>query len=99
MAMVDGDRSLPLPPACDYKRAFDGDRGPNTGGMGGYSPVSFFGPDAVEQAVTTLLRPIVEGLRDGGTPYPGCLYAGLIGGAAGIQALEFNAPLVVPQGP
>ena len=50
MALVDGERILPLPPACDYKRAFDGDRGPNTGGMGGYSPVSFFGPDAVEQA-------------------------------------------------
>ena len=97
MALVDGERILPLPPACDYKRAFDGDRGPNTGGMGGYSPVSFFGPDAVEQAVTTVLRPIVEGLRDGGTPYRGCLYAGLMVGSAGIQALEFNARFGDPE--
>ncbi len=97
MALVDGERILPLPPACDYKRAFDGDRGPNTGGMGGYSPVSFFGPDAVEQAVTTVLRPIVEGLRDGGTLYRGCLYAGLMVGSAGIQALEFNARFGDPE--
>ena len=97
MALVDGERILALPPACDYKRAFDGDRGPNTGGMGGYSPVSFFGPDAVEQAVTTVLRPIVEGLRDGGTPYRGCLYAGLMVGSAGIQALEFNARFGDPE--
>jgi len=97
MALVDGERILPLPPACDYKRAFDGDRGPNTGGMGGYSPVSFFGPDAVEQAVTTVLRPIVEGLRDGGTPYRGCLYAGLMVGSAGMQALEFNARFGDPE--
>ena len=97
MALVDGERILPLPPACDYKRAFDGDRGPNTGGMGGYSPVSFFGPDAVEQAVTTVLRPIVEELRDGGTPYRGCLYAGLMVGSAGMQALEFNARFGDPE--
>src|SRR2546423_12290770 len=97
MALVDGERILPLPPACDYKRAFDGDRGPNTGGMGGYSPVSFFGPDAVEQAVTTVLRPIVEGLRDGGTPYRGCLYAGLVGGAAGSPAPEIKPRLGGPE--
>jgi phosphoribosylamine---glycine ligase len=97
MALVDGERILPLPPACDYKRAFDGDKGPNTGGMGGYSPVSFFGPDVVDQAVTTVLRPIVEGLRDAGTPYLGCLYAGLMVGSAGIQALEFNARFGDPE--
>src|SRR5438477_2820917 len=97
MALVDGEHILPLPPACDYKRAFDGDRGPNTGGMGGYSPVSFFGPEAVERAVTTVLTPIVEGLRDGGTPYRGCLYAGLMVGSAGIQPLEFNARFGDPE--
>src|SRR2546427_336576 len=64
MAFVDGARILPLAPACDYKRAFDGDKGPNTGGMGGYSPVSFFGQDAVVKAATTVLAPIVDGLRD-----------------------------------
>ena len=97
MALVDGERILPLPPACDYKRAFDGDKGPNTGGMGGYSPVSFFGPDAVEKAVTTVLTPIVDGLRDAGTPYRGCLYAGLMLGPGGIQALEFNARFGDPE--
>ena len=97
MALVDGEHILPLPPACDYKRAFDGDKGPNTGGMGGYSPVSFFGPDAVEKAVTTVLTPIVDGLRDAGTPYRGCLYAGLMLGPGGIQALEFNARFGDPE--
>ena len=97
MAFVDGERILPLAPACDYKRAFDGDKGPNTGGMGGYSPVSFFGPDAVEKAVTTVLTPIVDGLRDAGTPYRGCLYAGLMLGPGGIQALEFNARFGDPE--
>ena len=97
MAFVDGDRILPLAPACDYKRAFDGDKGPNTGGMGGYSPVSFFGQDAVVKAATTVLAPIVDGLRDAGTPYRGCLYAGLMVGSAGIQALEFNARFGDPE--
>src|SRR5207302_654053 len=78
-------------PACDYKRAFDGDRGPNTGGMGGYSPVPSFGADDVRRAVDTVLAPIVGALRDAGTPYRGCLYAGLMMGPAGVQVLEFNA--------
>src|SRR5207249_1383221 len=55
LALVDGERILPFAPACDYKRALDGDKGPNTGGMGGYSPVSFFVPDAVERAVRSVL--------------------------------------------
>jgi len=97
LALVDGERILPFAPACDYKRALDGDKGPNTGGMGGYSPVSFFGPDAVERAVTSVLMPIVRGLRDDGTPYRGCLYAGLMVGPVGIQALEFNARLGDPE--
>ncbi|TMD85494.1 MAG: phosphoribosylamine--glycine ligase, partial [Chloroflexi bacterium] len=97
LALVDGERIVPLPPACDYKRVLDGDRGPNTGGMGGYSPVSFFGPDAVERAVATVLMPIVQRLRDEGTPYRGCLYAGLMLGAGGIQALEFNARFGDPE--
>ena len=97
LALVDGERIVPLPPACDYKRVLDGDRGPNTGGMGGYSPVSFFGPDAVERAVATVLMPIVQRLRGEGTPYRGCLYAGLMQGAGGIQALEFNARFGDPE--
>jgi len=57
MALIDGERVVPLPPACDYKRALDGDKGPNTGGMGGYSPVGSFGPGEVDRAVAEVLAP------------------------------------------
>jgi len=97
MALVDGERALPLPPACDYKRALDGDRGPNTGGMGGYSPVPSFGAGDVQRAVETVLTPIVAALREDGTPYRGCLYAGLMVGSAGLQVLEFNARFGDPE--
>jgi phosphoribosylamine--glycine ligase len=97
MALVDGDRVVALPPACDYKRALDGDKGPNTGGMGGYSPVGFFGPGDVARAVTDVLAPVVQTLREEGTPYRGCLYAGLMVDAAGIQVLEFNARFGDPE--
>ena len=97
MALVDGERILPLQPACDYKRALDGDKGPNTGGMGGYSPVSFFGADDVARALEAALRPVVDALRADGTPYRGCLYAGLMIGPAGIQVLEYNARFGDPE--
>jgi phosphoribosylamine---glycine ligase len=97
LALVDGRTVLTLEPACDYKRALDGDRGPNTGGMGGFSPVSFFGADAVQQAMATALEPIVGRLREQGTPYCGCLYAGLMVGWSGIQVLEFNARFGDPE--
>jgi phosphoribosylamine---glycine ligase len=97
MAMVDGDHVVPLPPACDYKRALDGDKGPNTGGMGGYSPVSFFNADDVERALAAALRPVVQRLREDGTPYRGCLYAGLMVTPSGLQVLEFNARFGDPE--
>jgi phosphoribosylamine--glycine ligase len=97
MALVDGEHVLPLQPACDYKRALDGDKGPNTGGMGGYSPVPSFGPDDVQRAVDTVLTPIATALREDGTPYRGCLYAGLMVGSAGLQVLEFNARFGDPE--
>ena len=97
MAIVDGDRIVPLPPACDYKRALDGDKGPNTGGMGGYSPVGFFGQDDVDRALAAVLAPVVKALREDGTPYRGCLYAGLMVGEAGVQVLEFNARFGDPE--
>ena len=97
MALVDGERVVPLAPACDYKRALDDDRGPNTGGMGGYSPVSFFGEDDVARTVDTVLRPVVRLLREEGTPYRGCLYAGLMVGSGGVQVLEFNARFGDPE--
>ncbi len=97
MALVDGEHIIPLQPACDYKRALDGDKGPNTGGMGGYSPVSFFGPGEVQHAVDTVLRPVVDAMRQEGMPYHGCLYAGLMLGGSGVQVLEFNARFGDPE--
>jgi phosphoribosylamine--glycine ligase len=97
LALVDGQTVLPLEPVRDYKRALEGDRGPNTGGMGGFSPVSFFTPDDIRQAVVTVLDPIVSALRADGTPYIGCLYAGLMLGSSGIQVLEFNARFGDPE--
>ena len=97
MALVDGEHVVPLAPACDYKRALDGDKGPNTGGMGGYSPVSFFGPDDARSALQTVFKPVVDALRADGSSYRGCLYAGLMVGEAGIQVLEFNARFGDPE--
>jgi phosphoribosylamine--glycine ligase len=97
MALIDGERVVPLPPACDYKRALDGDKGPNTGGMGGYSPVGSFGPGEVDRAVAEVLAPVVKTLREEGTPYRGCLYAGLMVGSSGVQVLEFNARFGDPE--
>ena len=97
MALVDGERVIPLQPACDYKRALDDDKGPNTGGMGGYSPTSFFGNDDVARAVDSVLRPVARVLREDGTPYRGCLYAGLMVTSAGVQVLEFNARFGDPE--
>jgi len=88
---------LPLPPACDYKRALDDDKGPNTGGMGGYSPVSFFDDDDVARVLETVLRPVARVLREDGTPYRGCLYAGLMVSSSGVQVLEFNARFGDPE--
>ena len=97
MALIDGERVVPLPPACDYKRALDGDKGPNTGGMGGYSPVGSFGPGEVDRAVAEVLAPVVKTLREEGTPYRGWLYAGLMVGSSGVQVLEFNARFGDPE--
>jgi len=97
MALVDGSKVVPLAPACDYKRALDGDHGANTGGMGGYSPVSFFTEAAVASAVDHVLAPVVTALREQGTPYQGCLYAGLMVGPSGVQVLEYNARFGDPE--
>lgn len=93
LALCDGERLVPMVPACDYKRAYEQDRGPNTGGMGAYSPPGFLQPGFAEQVTTSILQPVVAALRGAGTPYKGCLYAGLVvpddGGSP--QVLEFNA--------
>jgi phosphoribosylamine--glycine ligase len=97
LALVDGERVVPMVPACDYKRALDDDRGPNTGGMGGYSPPGFFSDEDVRDTVVTVFQPVVDELRASGTPYRGCLYAGLMKGPAGTQVLEFNARFGDPE--
>jgi phosphoribosylamine--glycine ligase len=97
LALCDGENVVPLAPAQDYKRIFDGDRGPNTGGMGSYSPVPGFGAAEVEEIVDAVHRPVVEAMRRRGTPFHGVLYAGLMIGADGPKVLEFNARFGDPE--
>jgi phosphoribosylamine---glycine ligase len=97
LALCDGERALAMAPAQDYKRIFDGDRGPNTGGMGSYSPVPGIGPDEVEAIVGTVHQPVVDVLRERGTPFHGVLYAGLMLTAAGPKVLEFNVRFGDPE--
>jgi phosphoribosylamine---glycine ligase len=97
LAVCDGERALAMAPAQDYKRIFDGDRGPNTGGMGSYSPVPGVGPDAVAEIVRTVHQPVVDVLRERGTPFHGVLYAGLMRTAEGWRVLEFNVRFGDPE--
>ncbi len=97
LALCDGDNVLALAPAQDYKRIGDGDRGPNTGGMGSYSPVPGFDHDRVEAILDSVHRPIVELLRRRGTPFRGVLYAGLMLTEAGLRVLEFNTRFGDPE--
>ena len=97
LALCDGENVVPLAPAQDYKRILDGDRGPNTGGMGSYSPVPGFDPARTEEIADAVHRPIVELLRRRGTPYHGVLYAGLMITAAGPQGARVQLPLRRPR--
>jgi phosphoribosylamine--glycine ligase len=97
LALCDGENVVPLAPAQDYKRIFDGDEGPNTGGMGSYSPVPGFGAAEVEEIVDRVHRPVVAAMAARGVPFHGVLYAGLMIGAAGPQVLEFNVRFGDPE--
>jgi phosphoribosylamine--glycine ligase len=97
LALCDGENVVPLAPAQDYKRIFDGDEGPNTGGMGSYSPVPGFGPEEVEQIVDSVHRPVVAAMAARGVPFRGVLYAGLMVGAEGPKVLEFNTRFGDPE--
>jgi phosphoribosylamine--glycine ligase len=97
LALCDGENVVPLAPAQDYKRIFDDDRGPNTGGMGSYSPVPGFDAAAVEEIVATVHRPIVAAMAERGTPFHGVLYGGLMIGADGPKVIEFNARFGDPE--
>ncbi len=96
-ALVSDEAVVPLGAACDYKRLLDGDEGPNTGGMGSYAPVPWFGATQVEEAVATIFEPIAWRMARDGTPYRGVLYAGLMLTEAGPMVLEFNARFGDPE--
>ncbi|HEY1354915.1 MAG TPA: phosphoribosylamine--glycine ligase [Solirubrobacterales bacterium] len=97
LAICDGENVIPLAPAQDYKRIFDGDEGPNTGGMGSYSPVPGFGPGTVEEIVAQVHRPVVAAMAGRGQPFSGVLYAGLMIGPDGPRVLEFNVRFGDPE--
>jgi phosphoribosylamine--glycine ligase len=97
LALCDGENVVPLAPAQDYKRIFDGDEGPNTGGMGSYSPVPGFGAAEVEAIVDQVHRPVVAAMARRGVPFHGVLYAGLMMTADGPKVLEFNARFGDPE--
>jgi phosphoribosylamine--glycine ligase len=96
-ALCDGVRAIPMTPAQDYKRIFDGDEGPNTGGMGSYSPVPKVDDDFVRDITSVVHQPIVDELRARGTPFHGVLYAGLMLTPDGPKVLEFNARFGDPE--
>jgi phosphoribosylamine---glycine ligase len=97
LALCDGDNVVPLAPAQDYKRIGDGDKGPNTGGMGSYSPVPGFADAEIDRLADAVHRPIVEAMANRGTPYRGVLYAGLMMTADGPRVLEYNCRFGDPE--
>jgi phosphoribosylamine---glycine ligase len=97
LALTDGTTVRPLIPASDYKRAYDGDEGPNTGGMGAYSPVPVVDRETLDQVQRRVLEPVVASLAKHGTPMVGVLYAGLMLTGDGPKVLEFNARFGDPE--
>jgi len=96
-ALVSGTTVVPLAAARDYKRLGDGDTGPNTGGMGAFAPVPWFGSDAMERTVAEVFEPVAWRMARDGTPYRGVLYAGLMLSGDGPMVLEFNARFGDPE--
>jgi phosphoribosylamine---glycine ligase len=96
-AVTDGETVVPLQPAQDFKRAYDGDQGPNTGGMGAYSPLPWADPKLTDEVVATVIQPTVDEMRRRGTPFAGLLYAGLAITGRGVRVVEFNARFGDPE--
>ena len=96
-AISDGSTVMPLQPAQDFKRAYDGDAGPNTGGMGAYSPLPWAPSDLVEEVTQRVLQPMIDAMAARGTPFSGLLYAGLAMTSRGIRVVEFNARFGDPE--
>lgn len=97
MCLVSGRKVYPLAIAQDHKRAYDGDRGPNTGGMGAYSPVPFVTEEVRQRALDEIMQPVADALADENIPYCGVLYGGLILTAEGPKVIEFNARFGDPE--
>ena len=95
--LCDGDNVVPLASAQDHKRAFDGDRGPNTGGMGAYSPAPVMTPEVEQRALDAIVMPTIRALKAMGTPYKGVLYAGLMITPAGPKLIEYNVRFGDPE--
>ena len=97
LALCDGETATPLASAQDYKRIFDGDRGPNTGGMGSYSPVPAVDEAAAAEICAAVHQPVLDELRRRGTPFHGVLYAGVMMTGDGAKVLEFNVRFGDPE--
>ena len=97
LAVCDGENVVPLAPAEDYKRIFDGDVGPNTGGMGSFSPALDCEPELIDEIVDTVHRPVLVEMARQGSPFRGVLYAGLMVGPDGVKVLEFNVRFGDPE--
>jgi len=96
-AFTDAHTVIPMVAACDYKRLYDGDEGPNTGGMGSYSPPHFMSPVLAKKVVETIMKLAVTAMHDEGRPYKGVLYGGLMITNNGPKVLEFNARFGDPE--
>ncbi|KAJ3197658.1 hypothetical protein HDU67_003691, partial [Dinochytrium kinnereticum] len=97
LALTDGYTVIPCPGAQDHKRIFDGDKGPNTGGMGAYAPAPIYTSELQAEVYRTVLEPSVKGLRRDGMPFVGCLYAGLMLTPSGPKVLEYNCRFGDPE--
>jgi len=97
LAFCDGKTFAPMAPSQDHKPAFDGDTGPNTGGMGAYAPAPVATAEVMEEVARTVLGPIVEGMAEEGAPYRGVLYAGLMIGRKGARVVEINCRFGDPE--
>ena len=96
-AISDGKTALPLIGAQDHKRAFDGDKGPNTGGMGAYAPAPIFTQEQLDTVMTTIIEPTVQGMSEDGNPFQGVLFAGLMITKDGPKLIEYNARFGDPE--
>jgi phosphoribosylamine--glycine ligase len=97
LAFVDGTNVCPMVPSQDHKPVYDGDQGPNTGGMGTYSPLPHISPEVIQQAIETIVKPTALAMVQEGRPFKGVLYAGLMLTAQGVKTIEFNARFGDPE--